>query len=174
VWSSLLADFVTFHKIRQKTAQAHRTYSGLALRPEDTWKNDHTEDDCQSCSVSARRARQLHHQQCLPAENNQTPADYQRPVNARCTGTARIPTCSGSAAADTFNQKAAKTPSILSPLASASFCYPGGHVVGFPVRSTELQVLLRAMKKANRQGLSANFEEGLAKWSFAKPSSRAR
>ncbi|MPN44918.1 hypothetical protein SDC9_192485 [bioreactor metagenome] len=64
---------------------------------------------------------------------------------------------------DTFNQKAAKDPSILSPLARASISYPGGHVEGFPDTFKQNFKAIYAAVEAGDTGKRefATFEDGL-------------
>lgn len=160
----LLADFETFHKVRKKPLKPIETYSGMALRPEDYQEKPiHTEDYCTvlfrfnngahgSCTISqvyAGRKNQI----VLAIAGSKCALHWDSEDSNELWIGRR----------ETFNQKAAKDPSILSPLARASISYPGGHVEGFP---DTFKQNFRAIYAAVEAGdaskrIFANFEDGL-------------
>lgn len=160
----LFADFETFHKIRKKPLKPIETYSGMALRPEDyEEKPINTEDYCTvlfhfdngahgNCTIS----------QVFAGRKNQMVLDIG---GSKCA--LRWDSEDSNelwiGRRETFNQKAAKDPSILSPLARASISYPGGHVEGFPDTFKQNFKSIYAAIESGDTGkrISANFEDGL-------------
>ena len=160
----LLADFETFHKIRRKPLKPIETFSGMALRPEDyEEKPINTEDYCTvlfrfnngahgTCTISqvfAGRKNQI----LLSVSGSKCSLHWDSEDSNELWVGRR----------DGFNQKAAKDPSILSPLARASISYPGGHVEGFPDTFKQNFKAIYAAIEAGDTGKHdfANFEDGL-------------
>ena len=160
----LMADFETFHKIRRKPLKPVETYSGMALRPEDyEEKSIGTEDYCTvlfrfnngahgTCTISqvfAGRKNQI----LLSIAGSKCSLHWDSEDSNELWVGRR----------DGFNQKAAKDPSILSPLARASISYPGGHVEGFPDTFKQNFKAIYAAIEAGDTGkqVFATFEDGL-------------
>ena len=160
----LMADFETFHKIRRKPLKPIETYSGMALRPEDyEEKPIGTEDYCTvlfrfnngahgTCTISqvfAGRKNQI----LLSIAGSKCSLQWDSEDSNELWVGRR----------DGFNQKAAKDPSILSPLARASISYPGGHVEGFPDTFKQNFKAIYAAIEAGDTGkqVFATFEDGL-------------
>lgn len=160
----LMADFETFHKIRRKPLKPVETYSGMALRPEDyEEKSIGTEDYCTvlfrfnngahgTCTISqvfAGRKNQI----LLSIAGSKCSLQWDSEDSNELWVGRR----------DGFNMKAAKDPSILSPLARASISYPGGHVEGFPDTFKQNFKAIYAAIEAGDTGkqVFATFEDGL-------------
>ena len=160
----LMADFETFHKIRRKPLKPIETFSGMALRPEDyEEKPIGTEDYCTvlfrfnngahgTCTISqvfAGRKNQI----LLSIAGSKCSLHWDSEDSNELWVGRR----------DGFNQKAAKDPSILSPLARASISYPGGHVEGFPDTFKQNFKAIYAAIEAGDMGkqVFATFEDGL-------------
>jgi len=160
----LMADFETFHKIRRKPLKPIETFSGMALRPEDyEEKPIGTEDYCTvlfrfnngahgTCTISqvfAGRKNQI----LLSIAGSKCSLHWDSEDSNELWVGRR----------DGFNQKAAKDPSILSPLARASISYPGGHVEGFPDTFKQNFKAIYAAIEAGDTGkqVFATFEDGL-------------
>ena len=160
----LLADFETFHKIRRKPLKPIETFSGMALRPEDyEEKPINTEDYCTvlfrfnngahgTCTISqvfAGRKNQI----LLSVSGSKCSLHWDSEDSNELWIGRR----------ETYNQKAAKDPSILSPLARASISYPGGHVEGFPDTFKQNFKAIYAAIEAGDTGKRdfATFEDGL-------------
>ena len=160
----LLADFETFHKIRRKPLKPIETFSGMALRPEDyEEKPINTEDYCTvlfrfnngahgTCTISqvfAGRKNQI----LLSVSGSKCSLHWDSEDSNELWIGRR----------ETYNQKAAKDPSILSPLARASISYPGGHVEGFPDTFKQNFKAIYAAIEAGDTGKHdfATFEDGL-------------
>ena len=160
----LMADFETFHKIRRKPLKPIETYSGMALRPEDyEEKPIGTEDYCTvlfrfnngahgTCTISqvfAGRKNQI----LLSIAGSKCSLQWDSEDSNELWVGRR----------DGFNQKAAKDPSILSPLARASISYPGGHVEGFPDTFKQNFKAIYAAIETGDTGkqVFATFEDGL-------------
>lgn len=160
----LMADFETFHKIRRKPLKPIETFSGMALRPEDyEEKPIGTEDYCTvlfrfnngahgTCTISqvfAGRKNQI----LLSIAGSKCSLHWDSEDSNELWVGRR----------DGFNMKAAKDPSILSPLARASISYPGGHVEGFPDTFKQNFKAIYAAIEAGDTGkqVFATFEDGL-------------
>ena len=160
----LMADFETFHKIRRKPLKPIETFSGMALRPEDyEEKPIGTEDYCTvlfrfnngahgTCTISqvfAGRKNQI----LLSIAGSKCSLHWDSEDSNELWIGRR----------DGFNQKAAKDPSILSPLARASISYPGGHVEGFPDTFKQNFKAIYTAIEAGDTGkqVFATFEDGL-------------
>ncbi|MCE5190025.1 MAG: Gfo/Idh/MocA family oxidoreductase [Eubacteriales bacterium] len=160
----LLADFETFHKIRRKPLKPIETFSGMALRPEDyEEKPIHTEDYCTvvfrfnngahgTCTISqvfAGRKNQI----LLSISGSKCSLHWDSEDSNELWIGRR----------ETYNQKIAKDPSILSPLARASTSYPGGHVEGFPdTFKQNFKAIYAAIEAGDTSRRDfANFEDGL-------------
>lgn len=160
----LFADFETFHKIRKKPLKPIATYSGMALRPEDyEEKPIGTEDYCTvlfrfdngahgNCTISQVFAGRKN-QMVLDIGGSKCALHWDSEDSNELWIGHR----------ETFNQKAAKDPSILSSLARASISYPGGHVEGFPDTFKQNFKSIYAAIESGDTGkrVSANFEDGL-------------
>ena len=160
----VFSDFETFHKIRKKPLKPIETYSGMALRPEDyEEKPIHTEDYCTilfhfdngahgNCTIS----------QVFAGRKNQMLLDI---AGSKCAlhWDSEDSNELWIGRRDTFNQKAAKDPSILSRLAAASIGYPGGHVEGFPdTFKQNFKAIYAAIERGDTsRGLFATFDAGL-------------
>lgn len=160
----LLAEFDIMHKTRKKPLKEVATYSGMALRPEDYEDVPVETEDW--CSILFRFEKgaigSLNVSQVTAGRKNQ-----------------QIISISGSKCAlhwdsedsqelwigrrETFNQKAAKDPSILSDRAQSVIGYPGGHVEGFPdtfkAQFGKFYDAVKAKDVSKRD--FANFEDGL-------------
>lgn len=160
----LLAEFDIMHKTRKKPLKEVATYSGMALRPEDYEDVPVETEDW--CSILFRFEKgaigSLNVSQVTAGRKNQ-----------------QIISISGSKCAlhwdsedsqelwigrrETFNQKAAKDPSILSERAQSVIGYPGGHVEGFPdtfkAQFGKFYDAVKAKDVSKRD--FANFEDGL-------------
>ena len=160
----LMADFETFHKIRRKPLKPVETYSGMALRPEDyEEKSIGTEDYCTvlfrfnngahgTCTISqvfAGRKNQI----LLSIAGSKCSLQWDSEDSNELWVGRR----------DGFNMKAAKDPSILSPLARASISYPGGHVEGFPdTFKQNFKAIYAAIEAGDTcKQVFATFEDGL-------------
>jgi predicted dehydrogenase len=160
----LMADFETFHKTRRKPLKRVETFSGMALRPEDyEEKPIRTEDYCTVlfrfdngahgvCTVTqmvAGRKNQL----LLSIAGSKCSLHWDSEDSNELWVGRR----------DTFNQKVAKDPSILSPLARAAVGYPGGHVEGFPdTFKQNFKAIYAAIEAGDTQRHDfATFEDGL-------------
>ena len=160
----LMADFETFHKIRRKPLKPIETFSGMALRPEDyEEKPIGTEDYCTvlfrfnngahgTCTISqvfAGRKNQI----LLSIAGSKCSLHWDSEDSNELWVGRR----------DGFNMKAAKDPSILSPLARASISYPGGHVEGFPDTFKQNFKAIYAAIEVGDTGkqVFATFEDGL-------------
>ena len=160
----LLADFETFHKIRRKPLKPIETFSGMALRPEDyEEKPINTEDYCTvlfrfnngahgTCTISqvfAGRKNQI----LLSVSGSKCSLHWDSEDSNELWMGRR----------ETYNQKVAKDPSIVSPLARASISYPGGHVEGFPDTFKQNFKAIYTAIEANDTGKRdfATFEDGL-------------
>ena len=131
--TEVFADFATFHPIRKKPLRPVETYSGMALRPEDyEEKPIRTEDYCTvlfrfnngahgTCTISQVFAGRKN-QMVLNIGGSKC-ALYWDSEDSNELWIGRR---------ETFNQKAAKDPSILAAPARGVIGYPGGHVEGFP------------------------------------------
>ncbi len=160
----LFADFETFHKIRKKPLKPIETYSGMALSPEDyEEKPIGTEDYCTvlfhfdngahgNCTISQVFAGRKN-QMVLDIGGSKCALHWDSEDSNELWIGHR----------GTFNQKAAKDPSILSPLARASISYPGGHVEGFPdTFKQNFKSIYTAIESGDTgKRISANFEDGL-------------
>lgn len=160
----VFSDFATFHPTRKKPLKPIDTYSGMALKPEDYEEMPiHTEDYCTvlfrfdngahgTCTISqvfAGRKNQI----LLDIGGSKCALHWDSEDSNELWIGRR----------DAFNRKAAKDPSILSPLAAASISYPGGHVEGFPDTFKQNFKTIYAAIEAGDTGrkLCADFEDGL-------------
>jgi len=160
----LLADFETFHKIRRKPLKPIETFSGMALRPEDyEEKPINTEDYCTvlfrfnngahgTCTISqvfAGRKNQI----LLSVSGSKCSLHWDSEDSNELWIGRR----------ETYNQKVAKDPSIVSPLARASISYPGGHVEGFPdTFKQNFKAIYAAVEKGDTGKHDfATFEDGM-------------
>ena len=160
----VMADFATFHKTRKKPLKPIETFSGMALKPEDyEEKAVNTEDFCTvlfrfnngahgSCVIS----------QVFAGRKNQTQLSIS---GSKCSlfWDSEDSNELWIGHRDGFNQKAAKDPSLLSPLARAAIGYPGGHVEGFPdTFKQNFKAIYAAIESGNtNKQVFANFEDGL-------------
>lgn len=131
--TEVLADFETFLPTRKKPTKPVASFSGMALRPEDYEEVPiTTEDFCTAlfrfengaignCTVSqAYAGRKNQIQLSLSGSKGSLFWDSDN-SNELWLGHR-----------ETFNETAAKDPSLLSPLARSAIGYPGGHVEGYP------------------------------------------
>lgn len=160
----VFADFETFHKIRRKPLKAIDTYSGMTLRPEDyEEKQIDTEDYCTvlfkfdsgargTCTISQVFAGRKN--QMLMSIGGSRCALHWDSESSNELWIGRR---------DTFNQVAAKDPSILNPLTASIISYPGGHVEGFPdTFKQNFKAIYAAIEKGNTgKQLFATFDDGL-------------
>lgn len=160
----LMADFETFHKVRKKPLKPVETYSGMALRPEDyEEKAIGTEDYCsvlfklengaRGCCTTSQVFAGRKNQMVLAIGGSKCALHWDSEDSNELWIGRR----------ECFNQKAAKDPSILSPLAASTISYPGGHVEGFPdTFKQSFKAIYAAVEKGDTtRGLFANFEDGL-------------
>lgn len=164
--TEVFADFETFHKTRKKPTKPIESFSGMALRPEDYEEVAiTTEDFCTAlfrfengaignCTVSqvyAGRKNQI--QLSLSGSKGSLFWDSDN-SNELWLGHR-----------ETFNQTAAKDPSILSPLARSAIGYPGGHVEGYPDTFKQAFRAMYAAIAANDTGkhIFADFADGYRK-----------
>ena len=160
----VFSDFATFHKTRRKPLKPIETYSGMALRPEDyEEKKIDTEDYCTvlfkfdngahgTCTIS----------QVFAGRKNQILMDVG---GSKCAlhWDSEDSNELWIGRRETFNQKAAKDPSILSRLAASSISYPGGHVEGVPETFKQNFKAIYAAVGAGdtSRGLFATLDDGL-------------
>jgi len=167
----LMADFETFHKTRKKPLKPVESFSGMALRPEDYEERPiDTEDFCTVLFHFENGARG----NCVVSQIH---AGRKNQIQLSISGSK----CSLHWDSDdsnelwighreTFNEKAAKDPSILSPLARSVIGYPGGHVEGYP---DTFRQGFKAMYAAIADGDCgrrdfATFEDGLRKMAIVE------
>ncbi|MDO4572079.1 MAG: Gfo/Idh/MocA family oxidoreductase [Clostridia bacterium] len=160
----LLADFETFHKTRKKPLKPVDTYSGMALRPEDYEEKPIGTEDY--CTVLFRFDNGAHGcctiSQVFAGRKNQILLDI---AGSKCSlhWDSEDSNELWIGRRDGFNRKAAKDPSILSPMAAAAISYPGGHVEGFPdTFKQNFRAIYAAIERGDASGrLYADFEDGL-------------
>lgn len=162
--TELLAEFGIMHKTRKKPKKEVATFSGMALRPED-YENVpvETEDWCSilfrfengaigSVNVSQVTAGRKN-QQIISISGSKCALHWDSEDSQELWIGRR----------ETFNQKVAKDPSILSEAAQKVTGYPGGHVEGFPdtfkVQFDKFYQAVREKDPSKRE--FANFEDGL-------------
>ncbi len=164
--TEVFADFETFHPSRKKPLKPLESFSGVALRPEDTQEIEiATEDFCTAlfrfdngaignCTVTQMAAgRKNQIQLSLLGSKSSLFWDSDN-SNELWLGYR-----------EKFNQIASKDPALLAPSARAAIGYPGGHVEGYP--DTFLQAF-RAMYDAIESGgakerVFADFSDGYRK-----------
>ena len=159
----VLAEFETMHKTRKKPLKHVDTFSGMALRPEDYVDQPiHTEDWCSilfrfekgaigSVNISQVTAGRKN-QQIITVSGSRCSMHWDSEDSQDLWIGRR----------ETFNQRVAKDPSLLSDEAKAVTGYPGGHVEGFPdTFKMQFGQFYKAVEnKDTTQGVFANFEDG--------------
>lgn len=160
----VLAEFGIMHKTRKKPAKPVATFSGMALRPEDYEDVPvRTEDWCSilfrfekgaigSVNVSQVTAGRKN-QQVISISGSKCALHWDSEDSQELWIGRR----------ETFNQKAAKDPSILSGAAQSVIGYPGGHVEGFPdtLRAQFDKFYRAVLERDTSKRDFANFEDGL-------------
>ncbi|MEA4988666.1 MAG: Gfo/Idh/MocA family oxidoreductase [Anaerovorax sp.] len=161
--TEVFADFETFHKIRKKPLKEVETYSGMALRPEDYEEREiNTEDYCSLLfhfdggAKAAVTISQVYagrkNQQIISISGSKCSLHWDSEDSNELWIGRR----------DSFNQKAAKDPSILSEETKKVISYPGGHVEGYPdtFKQNFHKVYTAIHEGKNVQGDFATFEDG--------------
>jgi len=131
--TEVMADFATFHPVRKKPLKPIATFSGITLRPEDYKEIPVTTEDY--CTVLYHFNNGAHGvctvTQMMAGRKNQillSIGGSKRSVSWNSDDSNEL----WIGSRDSFNQKAAKDPALLSPLARTAISYPGGHVEGYP------------------------------------------
>ncbi len=169
--TEVLADFSTFHKTRKKPLKPIASFSGMALRPEDYEERDITTEDF--CTVLFRFENGARGSCTL----SQIFAGRKNQIQLSLSGSK----CSLFWSSDdsnelwighreTFNEKAAKDPSILAPQARFAIDYPGGHVEGYPDTFKHgFRAMYAAIESGQTEGSDfATFEDGLRKMAICE------
>lgn len=131
--TEVMADFATFHPVRKKPLKPIATFSGVTLRPEDYEEIPVSTEDY--CTVLYHFSNGAHGvctvTQMMAGRKNQillSIGGSMRSVSWNSDDSNEL----WIGSRDNFNQKAAKDPALLSPLARTAIGYPGGHVEGYP------------------------------------------
>jgi len=131
--TEVMADFATFHPVRKKPLKPIATFSGITLRPEDYEDVPISTEDY--CTVLYHFNNGAHGvctvTQMMAGRKNQillSIGGSKRSVSWNSDDSNEL----WIGSRDCFNQKAAKDPALLSPLARTAIGYPGGHVEGYP------------------------------------------
>ncbi len=131
--TEVMADFATFHPVRKKPLKPIATFSGITLRPEDYEDVPISTEDY--CTVIYHFDNGAHGvctvTQMMAGRKNQillSIGGSKRSVSWNSDDSNEL----WIGSRDCFNQKAAKDPALLSPLARTAIGYPGGHVEGYP------------------------------------------
>ena len=131
--TEVMADFATFHPVRKKPLKPIATFSGVTLRPEDYEEVPVSTEDY--CTVLYHFNNGAHGvctvTQMMAGRKNQillSIGGSKRSVSWNSDDSNEL----WIGRRDSFNQKAAKDPALLSPLARTAIGYPGGHVEGYP------------------------------------------
>lgn len=131
--TEVMADFATFHPVRKKPLKPIATFSGVTLRPEDCEEVPVSTEDY--CTVLYHFNNGAHGvctvTQMMAGRKNQillSIGGSKRSVSWNSDDSNEL----WIGRRDSFNQKAAKDPALLSPLARTAIGYPGGHVEGYP------------------------------------------
>lgn len=161
--TEVFADFETFHKTRKKPLKEVETYSGMALRPEDYEETEiNTEDYCSLLfhfdggAKAAVTISQVYagrkNQQIISISGSKCSLHWDSEDSNELWIGRR----------DSFNQKAAKDPSILADEAKKVIGYPGGHVEGYPdtFKQNFHKVYTAIREGKNVEGDFATFEDG--------------
>jgi predicted dehydrogenase len=131
--TEVMADFATFHPVRKKPLKPIATFSGVTLRPEDYEEIPVSTEDY--CTVLYHFDSGAHGvctvTQMMAGRKNQillSIGGSKRSVSWNSDDSNEL----WIGSREGFNQKAAKDPALLSPLARTAISYPGGHVEGYP------------------------------------------
>lgn len=172
----VFADFETFLKTRKKPLKPVASFSGVALKPEDYEEVPVlTEDFCTAlfrfdngaignCTVSQSYAGRKNQIQLSLSGNKSSLFWDSDDSNELWIGHR-----------ERFDEKAAKDPGLLSPLARSAIDYPGGHVEGYP---DTFKQAFRAMYAAIEAGDAgkhdfADFEDGMRKMAIVDAAIRS-
>ena len=169
--TEVLADFGTFLKTRKQPLKPVASFSGMALRPEDYQERPiTTEDFCTvlfryengargACTISQIFAGRKNQIQLAVSGSKCSLFWDSQDSNELWVGRR-----------ESFNEKATKDPSILSPEARAVIGYPGGHVEGYPDTFKQaFCAMYAAIECGNTTGQGfATFEDGLRKMAICE------
>ena len=159
----LIAEFETVHKTRKKPLKEVATYSGMALRPEDYEEKEiKTEDWCTilfrfekgtlGCVNISQVTAGRKNQQIISISGSKCSMHWDSEDSNELWIGRR----------ETYNQKVAKDPSIVEPMAQEVISYPGGHVEGFPdTFKQQFKKFYAAVEKGDTSKQDfASFEDG--------------
>ncbi|MEN6595088.1 MAG: Gfo/Idh/MocA family oxidoreductase [Clostridiaceae bacterium] len=162
--TEVMADFATFHPVRKKPLKPIATFSGVTLRPEDYEEVPVTTEDY--CTVLYHFDNGAHGvctvTQMMAGRKNQillSIGGSKRAVSWNSDDSNEL----WIGRRDEFNQKAAKDPALLSPLARTGISYPGGHVEGYPdTFKQNFKAIYAAIEAGDvSKGTFATIEDGL-------------